>query len=120
MRRSPTPRAWSHPLQPVLERPSHEGAQAAARRASALPESPHQPDGQFDGERHGRLRDGHSLGMTLSHRDISSSLPQGHRVASDKGSQGGRHGETMQQRQRPIDALGVLIGLSPPARAHVP
>ena len=118
MRRSPTPRAWSHPLQPVLERPGHEGAQAAARRAGAAPDSSHQPDGQFDGERHGRLRDRYFLGMALSHLDIPSRLPQGHRVASDKGSQGGRDGETAQQRQRPIDALGVLIGPSPPARAR--
>jgi hypothetical protein len=120
MRRSPTPGAGPHPLQPVLERACHEGAQAAARRAGAGPDSSHQPDGQFDGEHHGPLRDRHPVWMALRHLDISSSLPQGHLVAPDKGPEGGRDGDTAQQRQRPIDALGVLTGLSPPARAHVP
>jgi hypothetical protein len=58
--------------------------------------------------------------MALSHLDISSSLPQGHRIASDKGPQDDRDRETAKKRQRPIGALGVLTGLSPLTRAHVP
>jgi hypothetical protein len=60
------------------------------------------------------------MGMALSHLDISSSLPQGYLIASDKGPQGGRDREPAKERQRLIGALGVLTGLSPPARAHVP
>jgi hypothetical protein len=58
--------------------------------------------------------------MVLSHLDISSRLPQGHLIASDKGPQSGRDRETAKEHQRPIGALGELTGLSPPARTHVP
>ncbi len=87
MRRSPTPGAWPDPLQPVLERPCHESAQAAASRAGVGPDAPHQPDGQLDGEHHGRLRDRHPLRMVLSYVDISPGLPQGHLVALGKAPQ---------------------------------
>jgi hypothetical protein len=58
--------------------------------------------------------------MALSRLDTASSLPQGHLMASEKGPPGGRDRDTAKERQRPIGALGVLTGLSPPVRAHVP
>lgn len=120
MRRSPTPGSGPHSVQPALERLCDEAAQAAARRAGAGPDSSHEPDGQFDGEHDGRLRDGYPLRMVLSHRDVAPGLPQGYLVTLDEHPQNGRDGETAQERQRLIDAVGVLTGLGPPALAHVP
>jgi len=58
--------------------------------------------------------------MALSHLDIPPRLPQGHLVALDERPHDGRDGETVQQRQRPIDAVGILTGLGPPPLAHAP
>jgi hypothetical protein len=70
------------------------------------------------GEHHRLPRDRHPLRIVMSHVDISPGLPRGHLVVPDKGPPNGGDGETAQQRQRPIDTVGVLTGLCPPARAH--
>ncbi len=117
MRLSPTPGSRPRPLEPVPRAPVSRGRSKCCPLIARGSDSPHQADGQFDGEHQGWLRERHLLRMVLSPIDVAPGLPQRHVVPLDEHAQDRRDGETAQQHQCP---MGILPGLGPPAPAHLP